>query len=271
MGVSPTRSSTVGYSRAIGREAYFARTDDLGTGRPASRRAPPRSASQTRGSPLASLIGDKTASCAVVVSAPVLRSRMEFGVLGPLAVWEDGARASARRGQAACAAGGAAVARERARCRRRGSSTSCGVSSRRATAVKAVQVYVSQLRKVARRGRRRDAAGRLRAPRRGGRARPGAVRGPARAGPDAARGRRGRGGRRRAARARSRSGAGRRWRISSTSRLPATRSGVWRSCGWSRSACGSRPTWRSAAPPRSCRSWRRSCGSIRCASACGSC
>ena len=39
-----------------------------------------------------------------------------------------------------------------------------------------------------------------------------------------------------------------------------------RSCGWSRSGCASRPTSRSAAPPRSCPSWRRSCASIRCAS-----
>ena len=171
---------------------------------------------------------------------------MEFGVLGPLAVWKDGRELSLR------------AAKQRAVLALLLLRANEVVPTARlvdelwgerppATAVKTVQVYVSQLRKAARRGRDRDAAGRLRA---AGRGRVRSIWSGSRACSSAAARCSAPAPPTRPARCcgtRWRSGAGRRWRTSSTRRSPATRSGGWRSCGWSRSACGSRPTWRSAA------------------------
>ena len=131
------------------------------------------------------------------------------------------------------------------RCRPSGSSTRSGASARPRRAVKALQVYVSQLRKVLGDGvvetrplgyvvRVDDGALDLQRFERllaEGRALLAEERQP-----DAAA--RAAGGARALARSR-------RWRTSATRRSRQTRPAGWRSCGWSRSSCGSRPTSRS--------------------------
>ena len=67
---------------------------------------------------------------------------------------------------------------------------------------------------------------------------------------------------------RSPSGVARRWRTSPTSALLGTRSNVSRTCALPVSRTESKPTSPRAASPRSWASWRRSFASIRCASGC---
>ena len=116
------------------------------------------------------------------------------------------------------------------------------------TAVTSLQVYVSRLRKLLAGRDAADAAARLPARDRAGRARParferllaeGRERSP----------RATRSGPRGSCTTRSRSGAARRWPSSRSSHSRRRRSAGWKTCGWRRSRNESRRTSRSAATP----------------------
>ena len=191
---------------------------------------------------------------------------MQFRLLGPLEVVDDGDRSLALGGRKQRSrAGGAAAARQRASSRPSASSTSCGATRRPPRRPRASR---STSRGCARSSATAGCvtrAARLRAARRAVRARPGplsrrwsreaAERRARHGGRDAARG----------ARAVARAGAGR-------PRLRALRPGATsrgsRSCASARSSSGSTPISRSASTPSSSASSRRSSPSTRCASAC---
>ena len=195
---------------------------------------------------------------------------MEFGILGPLEVTEDGRQlalgGTKQRSLLAMLLlhANEAVARDRL-------IEALWDGQPPGSAATALQVYVSQLRKVLDPGADRGEELVTRRPatrcRRARPARPAALRTPA--------GRRACGARSAEAETARRllAEALALWRGApladlDTCRSPSGSAPASRSCGWPRSRSESRPTWRSAGTPSSCRSSRRSSPSTRCASGC---